>query len=144
MTRSPAFRTVRNKIARAVCFASLVLTPVGFSANAVSAPVDDAVRLLNQATFGPDFHSMDALKHSTLEEWIEAQIALPATHHRALFEELETDDIEAEHRVHAWFFASLHAQDQLRQRMAFALSQIFVVSQFGNLLAEKQGGLLSY
>ncbi len=136
--------TMRKKLARALCFTSIVLAPIGFSAPATSAPLDDSVRLLNQATFGPDFHNIDALKGTTLESWIQAQIELPATYHRELFEELETEDIEAEHRVHAWFFASLHAQDQLRQRMAFALSQIFVVSQFGNLLAEKQGGLFSY
>ena len=44
------------------------------------------------------------------------------------------DDVD-EQRVHVWSMINLSAEDQLRQRMAFALSNIFVVN-----LANLDGG----
>lgn len=49
------------------------------------------------------------------------------SHHAFIFSNLLFNDI-FEQRVHVWSMINLSAEDQLRQRMAFALSNIFVVN----------------
>jgi uncharacterized protein (DUF1800 family) len=114
----------------------------------------DAARFLTQATFGPRRDEIDALTGGDLHAWIDAQIALPNTSHRArTLEELVYTPITGNtppnrplplHRQQAWFYNVLQAPDQLRQRVAFALSELFVVSDStlaGDLYAE---GLANY
>ncbi len=112
----------------------------------------DAARFLTQATFGPKQSEIDALTSGNLNAWIDAQIALTNTSHRnATVAErnaalattppefnVTNNPILLSHRQRAWFQIALTAPDQLRQRVAFALSQILVVSDvpFGNNMAE--------
>jgi uncharacterized protein (DUF1800 family) len=99
----------------------------------------DAARFLTQATFGPKKSEIDALTGGSIDAWITAQIALPFTSHRTATVADRTtfggsnsftnwNAIHLPNRQSAWFKNVLTAPDQLRQRMAFALSQIFVVS----------------
>ncbi len=99
----------------------------------------DAARFLTQATFGPRKADIDALTGGSISAWLDAQLALPFTSHRAAIQEdhrnfggsPSTTNYNAIHppnRQAAWWKVSLTAPDQLRQRVAFALSQIFVVS----------------
>lgn len=118
---------------------SLFVTPV------VSAmePVD-AARLLQQATFGPEPSDVEKLKTMDAEAWLDEQLSLPPTLHRSYFP-ADAEFARTNHqRVHAWFQAALHADDQLRQRIAYALSQIFVVSQVNSVTHRKQEGLILY
>ena len=100
----------------------------------------ESARFLTQATFGPDDASLAALTGNSYEQWIDSQLALPATlHHPGYI--ARRDQLMARNgndgwqgpRNEIWWQHSLTAPDQLRQRMAFALSQIFVISQFGAL-----------
>jgi uncharacterized protein (DUF1800 family) len=95
------------------------------------ANTNEAARFLTQATFGPTTADINRLMQIGYSEWIDEQIGLPAT--------LEYDTVEAvknahtggtsqSYRLNRWFWQAVYAPDQLRQRMAFALSQIFVVS----------------
>ena len=103
----------------------------------------DAARFLTQATFGPKKSEIDALTGSSIDTWITQQMALPATSHRAsgLAEwnatkaesnviGIDPNDIQyfPAFRRRGWFPVALAGPDQLRQRVAFALSQILVVS----------------
>ncbi len=100
----------------------------------------DAARLLTQATFGPKKSEIDALTGGSVSSWIDAQMALPNSSHRiATVDERNTALAALEFdpnnnpflfvfRQRAWFQIALNAPDQLRQRVAFALSQILVVS----------------
>ncbi|MEY2878696.1 MAG: hypothetical protein RLZZ15_1076, partial [Verrucomicrobiota bacterium] len=99
----------------------------------------DAARLLTQATFGPTKAEIDALTGGNADTWITAQIAKPASLHRAATIADRTtfggsssytnwNAIHLPNRQAAWFKVVLTGDDQLRQRMAFALSQILVVS----------------
>jgi len=100
----------------------------------------DAARFLNHATFGAKMSEIEALAETGNVEtgytnWIKAQIALPASSHVKYLTALEptlnlveNEQLWHEHRVEAWFTHALTAPDQLRQRVAFALSEIFVVS----------------
>lgn len=96
----------------------------------------EAFRFLNQATFGATEAAADELRASSIDDWIRQQMALPPSlqlpHLRSLSApqfpfELQTD------RVDAWFRNVVNGEDQLRQRVAFALSEIMVVSQLGAL-----------
>jgi len=100
----------------------------------------DVVRFLNQATFGATPADVAALQSSitqhgdrltAMEAWIDAQIAAPSASMQALTDasavahsRLEDDD----NRRSAFFIQARYGADQLRQRLAFALSQIVVVS----------------
>ena len=107
----------------------------------VSSP--DAARFLIQATFGPSATDITDLAKQGFSAWITAQMALPATPQRAY----TMDDFAAfnnggqgppvngifpypggTHRQAAWWKIALTAPDQLRQRVAFALSEILVIS----------------
>ena len=99
----------------------------------------EAARLLTQATFGPTKPEIDALTGGSIDSWITAQMALPFTSHRtATVADRNTyggsqsfsnwNALHLPNRQSAWFKTVLSAPDQLRQRVAYALSQILVVS----------------
>ncbi|MBC9866686.1 MAG: DUF1800 family protein [Opitutae bacterium] len=104
-----------------------------------------AARFLKQTTFGPTAADIDNLMQSGLnfEGWINEQIALDPTLHMPLYYTYpvtnhiypQTSEIRVG-RAHlkgvVWFQAALFGQDQLRQRMAWALAQIFVIGQVGS------------
>ena len=96
----------------------------------------EAHQFLNQATFGATADDVDQVIALNYEAWIDDQLAKPASlqlpHVRSIaipefIGELQQD------RVDVWFRNALHGEDQLRQRVAFALSEIMVVSQLGAL-----------
>lgn len=99
----------------------------------------DAARFLTQATFGPTKAEIDVLTGGSIDTWLNTQLALPFTSHRAATVADRTafggsnsytnwNAIHMPNRQSAWFKNALTAPDQLRQRVAFALSQILVVS----------------
>ncbi|MEO6243957.1 MAG: DUF1800 family protein [Opitutaceae bacterium] len=104
-----------------------------------NASATAAARFLTQATFGPKKSEIDALTGQNLDSWLTAQMALPFTSHRTATTSDRTtyggsnsvtnwNAIHPPNRQSAWFKTVLTAPDQLRQRVAFALSQILVVS----------------
>jgi len=120
---------------------SRTFTPPPAAPNPVLTNVTatDAARLLTQATFGPTKAEIDALTGGDINAWITRQLALPFTSHRtATVADRNTfggsnsfsnwDAIHLPNRQSAWFKIAVTAPDQLRQRVAFALSQILVIS----------------
>jgi uncharacterized protein (DUF1800 family) len=98
-----------------------------------------AVRFLQQATFGPNIADITALKaKASYEAWIDEQFTKPTS--RQLPEVYRTEGASAQGgnfssnlTFNAWWWRSLTGDDQLRQRIAFALSEIHVVSAQGPL-----------
>ena len=99
----------------------------------------DAARFLTQATFGPTKTEIDALTGGSIDSWITGQLSLPFTSHRAATVAdraafggsnsfTNWNAIHLQNRQSAWFKIALTAPDQLRQRVAYALSQILVIS----------------
>lgn len=94
-----------------------------------------------KATFGMTFAEIDSLAEESASDWLERQFLLPVGEHSPIvadlvqrrdageFEEYE-EDIEylLLFRRLAWWHRTVTAGDLLRQRLAFALSEIFVVS----------------
>ena len=125
---------------------------------APSEPAAEASRFLSQAGFGGTRAEIDALATtSDYGAWIDAQRGLPVTAYGAAMETLlgrfdlqdrtvaqlreanipffteegeEPESIVDENMYarYAWWSTILHAPDQLRQRVAYALSQLLVVS----------------
>ncbi len=105
-----------------------------------------ASRFLTQATFGPDTASIERLLRIGYTEWLREQLDAPLSLHRP---ELETrsfggESIQQAHRQAMWWRHAMTAPDQLRQRMAFALSQIFVISDRAGALVNDPIGLAHY
>jgi hypothetical protein len=102
-----------------------------------SANPNAAARFLTQATFGPGSNDIAAVQALGYAGWINNQFSLPATH--ALPNVLAnpysdpTDLYQSPLWFNTWWQNSITAPDQLRQRVAFALSEIFVVSENGTL-----------
>ncbi len=122
----------------------------------------DASRFLTQATFGATQAEINALTAKGYQAWITEQMALTPSSHR-----LETmDDFNRNqtnggtgnrnavtlaydrpggpHRQAAWWKIAVTGQDQLRQRVAFALSQILVASDQNGTIAQWQEGAANY
>lgn len=107
-----------------------------------------AAQFLSKATFGPTQESIDSLARRINEigfqratsEWIDEQFDLPMTSHEAVARDIihvdgrepDTQDIGVSlYRYQAWWHIALTSEDQLRQRVAWALSQIFVIGDSG-------------
>jgi hypothetical protein len=102
-----------------------------------SANPNAAVRFLTQATFGASSNDIAAVQALGYAGWIANQFSIPATH--ALPNVLThpysdpTDLYQSPLWFNTWWQNSITAPDELRQRVAFALSEIFVVSENGTL-----------
>lgn len=101
-----------------------------------------AARFLTQATFGPSTADIAALKAlPSYEAWIDAQLALSVNPNDTLLKEvIRTENASAQGGAfnnnltfNAWWLRSITAAEQLRHRVAFALSEIHVVSAQGPL-----------
>lgn len=102
-------------------------------------------RFLSQATFGPNIADIAALQalsasgatNSKYETWIDNEFNKAATYHLPEVLTNELGDVfgpfDVKLTFDAWWKNSMTASDQLRQRVAFALSQIHVVSGQGPL-----------
>jgi uncharacterized protein (DUF1800 family) len=109
-------------------------------ANAFEIPADapanasEAARFLTQATFGPTQADINRVMAVGYGEWIEEQLAFAPTLSEPNVEAVINartaggQGLSQTTRLDRWFWQATYAPDQLRQRMAFALSQIFVVS----------------
>ncbi|MEM8993539.1 MAG: DUF1800 family protein, partial [Acidobacteriota bacterium] len=93
-----------------------------------------ASRLLAQSTFGGDLDLIDEVASLGAEAWIDAQLALPLQ--PTLPEVLELIEtgatgVEGEYVAFDWVWwqRAMTAPDVVRLRVAFALSQIFVISR---------------
>jgi uncharacterized protein (DUF1800 family) len=117
----------------------------------------EAARFLKQATFGPTEADIAKVKQVGFSKWIDDQFALPASSHlehldrMALFEGAQQKLLELSRtattlglpgavmptssaavntndRLYSWWTLAMTSPDQLRQRVALALSEILVIS----------------
>ncbi len=100
---------------------------------ALSPTRAQASRFLAQATFGGTRADITALTQSNYSAWINSQFTKPLTSHVALVDDLVNrfyggnDSQGPLANVESVFRQGAYGEDQLRQRMAWALSQIFVI-----------------
>ncbi|QYM77771.1 DUF1800 family protein [Horticoccus luteus] len=118
----------------------------------------DAARFLTQATFGVTADDIANLKQQGYAAWFAAQLAQPASNHRAkLLADFNLNPNGGQqsvngtptrpgsvHRRSAWWQIAVRGPDQLRQRVAFALSELFVVSDVDGAINNNQEALANY
>ena len=101
----------------------------------------EAAKFLRRATFGPTEQSIQRLRELGYTGWIAEQMQKPATFMLPVTRK-HNPPRWSEH-VNSWLVNATNADDQLRQRVAFALSQFFVVSDQGGL-GDQQAALSNY
>ena len=111
----------------------------------------DAARFLTQATFGATSADIATVTSQGYATWIANQMAITPSSHltatradAAAYPNTGQYPITANNRQEAWWAISVTGQDQLRQRVAFALSQIFVVSDVASALNNQPEALANY
>ena len=96
----------------------------------------EAVQFLNQAGFGALDSDAQEVIDLGFEGWIDSQMLKPVSLQLPHVESVPPPQFMfqlQEDRVDIWFRNVVNGEDQLRQRVAFALSEILVVSQLGAL-----------
>jgi len=104
---------------------------VASSGEQFSTVQKDAARLLTQATFGIKSRAeIDSVASRGTTAWLNEQFALDFNSHVAYVDAAKVRDTKAkeEHAYEAIWQQWLNENGQLRARTAFALSQIFVIS----------------
>jgi uncharacterized protein (DUF1800 family) len=91
---------------------------------------EDAARFLLQATYGPRPGEVEALQQKGFTRWLDEQLALPRVSHLAAYDQLVASGEEPQPGLvrESFFSQAVNGADQLRQRVVFALSEIFVIS----------------
>ena len=132
-----------------------------------------AIRFLNKATFGANKEDIEALKAKGVSVWLEEQLSLPLKDNQYLIKTIElakkmspennphtieeyladndmvfNKNVASFHspryRMSAWFDTVLTANDQLRQKVTYALSQIIVESDFEPIFTRRADALATY
>lgn len=132
----------------------------------------DVARFLTQATFGPKETEIAALTEqvetahggdrlAAYAAWIDEQLAMEPTRHEAHARAADaqewalrgTDPVNYttttgepgnSNRRRAWWTIVAGARDQLRQRVGFALSEIFVISDKNSVVLDRHYGAAHY
>lgn len=110
---------------------------------------EQASRFLAQATFGPTQADISNVASNGYSAWLDDQFAKPQKLHRSYMDTVAASLPSGTSLSQNNFFESFWQQaatsdDQLRQRVAFALSQIFVVSLQNDTVANYPRGVASY
>ena len=96
----------------------------------------DAARFLAQATFGPTTADITRLRQIGYSQWLDEQVDEARTPPTLVLPRLQqvvangfpVADLRPPHRRNEWLWQAANGRDQLRMRVSFALSEIFVVS----------------
>jgi len=117
----------------------------------------DAARFLAQATFGPTSADISYLQKIGYQAWLDEQFSAPISLQTPYIKWLISTEgfvIDDDLRMEAWWINTTSAPDpsagqavhtdQLRQRIAFALSEIFVVSNNNPVLSNSGEVLVNY
>ncbi len=122
----------------------------------------DVQRFIAQASFGQTDALFTNVMTRGLSGWLDDQMNTNLTPHTTLLPFVLSADnwVVAQNNaqtnasstfqpffqslIHGWWTMSVHAQDQLRQRVAFALSEIFVVSVNNSTVRNRHYGTADY
>jgi uncharacterized protein (DUF1800 family) len=103
----------------------------------------DAVRFLAQASYGATDQSIQDVISQGYDGWITNQFNMAQTSQVAILNG-RTEAVTYNQYWDSWWKLANTAPDQLRQRVAFALSEHFVVSQNKSLLSQVPFGMAAY
>jgi uncharacterized protein (DUF1800 family) len=126
----------------------------------LEGPLMEASRFLSQATLGADLETIKKVANQGIENWINEQIDVPPSQTLATMKDVFAEIVEwyflnggnPEDVLtrpnwvtfnYTWWENHMHAKDLLRQRVALALSEIYVIS-FDSDLSNQGYGLADY
>jgi uncharacterized protein (DUF1800 family) len=114
-------------------FCLLLISLPGFSQTTSTALLTNraAARFLDQATWGPTPDSIAALEKVGIAGWLKTQLSAKPSNlpDQAILDSAGKSNNDLGPVQAAFFQNTVNGPDQLRQRVAFILSQIWVVSQ---------------
>ena len=120
--------------------------------------LNEASRIASQSTFGLPYEGIEKIAKTGRNLWLEQQFDIPPTFHKPIAEDLISRQDSGEweefvdnpfklrtviHRF-AWWQQTMTAEDVVRQRVAYALSQFFVVSDRAVVLRLNPYSLTSF
>lgn len=114
---------------------------------------NEAARFLTQATLGPTDASIAAVMASGYAGWIAAQLnTQPAASHRSYIDLRTQQILAADPKAsvqqaqffETWWRQAVTGPDELRERVAFGLSQIFVISMQDATVGRNIRGVADY
>ncbi|WP_207764804.1 DUF1800 domain-containing protein [Hyphococcus luteus] len=107
---------------------------------------EEASRFLSQATFGPSEDDIDALAASGVSAWLKAEFDKPQESilQDVLIAEASGVDVGPDALAEAFWTRAILSDDQLRQRVGYSLSQIFVASFTDSQLADHPVAMANY
>jgi len=108
-----------------------------------------ASRILTQATFGPTAEEISRLSTMGTSGWFNDQFAKPQTLHFSYMNQVQAtlpagQALSENQFLESFWQQAINGDDQLRQRVAYALSQIFVISFQNDTLAGMPRGVAHY
>jgi uncharacterized protein (DUF1800 family) len=119
------------------------------SSNTVHPTPAQASRLLSQASFGPTTTEINRVVQMGTAAWISDQFQKPQKLHFVYMNAAQNylpagQEVRQEQFFESFWQQAINGDDQLRQRVAFALSQIFVISYQNSTLAYDARGVAHY
>jgi uncharacterized protein (DUF1800 family) len=110
---------------------------------------EQASRILSQATFGPSAEEISRLQSMGTAAWFNEQFAKPQTLHfyymnQAQGSLADGQTLNENQFLESFWQQAINGDDQLRQRVEFALSQIFVISFQNDTLAGMPRGVAHF
>jgi uncharacterized protein (DUF1800 family) len=115
--------------------------------------MEEASRFLAQATLGAPIEEIERVEAIGIESWLDEQLAMPASSHLEAMQRLrdrygdfaDEDTLRSPaFRRFAWWDRVMGAPDLLRQRVALALSEIFVISELQDRLYIRPEAVASF
>lgn len=107
---------------------------------------EQSSRILAQGTFGPNLAEVERLKAMGTSAWFNEQFAKPQSLHFTYLNLAQNSGqtLSENQFLESFWKQAIRGDDQLRQRVTFALSQIFVISFQNDTLATMPRGVASY
>ncbi|WP_395012301.1 DUF1800 family protein, partial [Undibacterium sp.] len=118
--------------------------------NGIQPSPAQAARFLQQSTFGPKESDISALSNLGFSNWFDSQTSAQQTLHRNYMDKVAETlpkglaDLNQNYFFESFWQQAINGEGQLRQRVAFALSQIFVVSFQDSGVNNYPRGVASY
>lgn len=111
-------------------------------------PLQEASRFLTQCSFGGDLSWIQAVQSAGLESWLDSQMALPVQSIIAeVLDLIESNTFPEEEFVFFdwfWWQRAMTAPDQVRHRVAYSLSQIFVIGRTEDRLYDNSATVAAF
>jgi uncharacterized protein (DUF1800 family) len=134
-------RRTAGRLLQGLLTGGILLAVAGPVLETSAAPTMGAAQLLTQATFGPTPADIQRVQRMGASAWIDEQLSMPLPpSHLALRQSRG----EPHHILHGFWQLALSEPGQLRLRVAYALSQILVVSAADGCGMDLHEGMASY